>query len=103
MGDLSEPTNGSPEQGCASEISPEPGAPLLSHHPDLLTQKEHIFQAAEYIMGTRYGWQSNLARRMGVDPRTVRRWLSGEEKPSPTAWNLLKMMIKFRAHTGLEP
>jgi hypothetical protein len=31
------------------------------------------------------GWQSWLAGKLGVDPRTVRRWLSGETRIRPPA------------------
>lgn len=41
------------------------------------------------IIGDRlygYGWQTRLAEALGVDSRTVRRWVSGARKiPGPVA------------------
>ena len=33
--------------------------------------------------GAKHGWQTNLARRAKVAPRTVRRWLAGDTKIAP--------------------
>jgi DNA invertase Pin-like site-specific DNA recombinase len=38
-------------------------------------------EIGERLYGRR--WQTKLARRLKVDPRTVRRWLSGDRKISP--------------------
>ena len=32
---------------------------------------------------------ASFARLMGVDPRTVRRWVSGESEPTPSAWMII--------------
>ena len=37
--------------------------------------------AGEALYG--YEWQSKLAHALGVDPRRVRQWMSGERKPQP--------------------
>lgn len=38
--------------------------------------KEEFNAAAAELMGR--GWQTRLANALGVNPRTVRRWASGE-------------------------
>ena len=34
-------------------------------------------------------WQADLARTVNVNPRTVRRWASGQETPPPGVWREL--------------
>ena len=43
--------------------------------PDLLRQ------VGEALYGER--WQTPLSRALGVGDRTVRRWVSGEDRPNP--------------------
>lgn len=46
---------------------------------------------------TLYGeqWQTALARRIGVDARTVRKWLAGDRAiPQPVA-ELLALLVKY--------
>lgn len=38
--------------------------------------REEFCTRAELLFGG--GWQSRIAREVGVNPRTVRRWVSGE-------------------------
>ncbi|HMN14958.1 MAG TPA: hypothetical protein PKD55_21790 [Bellilinea sp.] len=33
------------------------------------------------LLRSAIGWQSAITRRLGVDPRTVRRWLKSEQLP----------------------
>jgi hypothetical protein len=35
-------------------------------------------------------WQSDLARTIAVNPRTVRRWGAGQEEPPPGVWRELE-------------
>jgi hypothetical protein len=35
-------------------------------------------------------WQSDLARTLDVNPRTVRRWGAGQEEPPPRVWRELE-------------
>lgn len=46
--------------------------------------RDDLASAGECIYGAR--WQTALARALGVNDRTVRRWLSGEQVvPGPVA------------------
>lgn len=38
-------------------------------------------RAAVAALGTTTGWQSRIARRLAVEPRTVRRWIAAGEAP----------------------
>ncbi len=40
------------------------------------------------------GWQSALARQLGVNDRTVRRWLSGERRISEPMARLIHFIAK---------
>lgn len=42
---------------------------------------EEFTQAAISILGTAMGWQSAIARRLGIDSRHVRRWLKEGSTP----------------------
>jgi len=41
-----------------------------------------------------YGWQTAIARALGVDPRTVRRWVSGGVPIPGSAAVALRLMHK---------
>lgn len=43
--------------------------------------RDEFQRTAIAILRTAVGWQSAIARRLGVEPRTVRRWLAGGEFP----------------------
>jgi hypothetical protein len=63
-------------------------------------QKELLYTVAAYLYESHYGWQSQMARRIRKDPRTVRRWLSGQDAIDPTAWELLRLLVAWKAMTG---
>jgi DNA-binding transcriptional regulator YiaG len=46
---------------------------------------------------TLYGeqWQSALARRIGVDARTVRKWLAGDRAIPQPAAELLALLVRY--------
>jgi hypothetical protein len=46
------------------------------------------------LWGTR--WQTDMAERLGVNDRTVRRWVSGREVPRPGVWTELIAIIRER-------
>jgi hypothetical protein len=65
-----------------------------------LTSAELIRRAAEALFGE--AWQSSdLADALGVNARTVRRWMSGNEEPRPGVWrDLHAIVVKRSADLG---
>lgn len=60
----------------------------------LCVMLNELHKLSEKVFGT--GWQSKLARHIDTNPRTVRRWVSGEI-PVPTVVILyLKLVIKHK-------
>jgi DNA-binding transcriptional regulator YdaS (Cro superfamily) len=49
---------------------------------------DELRSIGESLYGER--WQTKLAERIRVDPRTVRRWLSGHRKISPLVADYLR-------------
>src|SRR5262245_23412767 len=45
-------------------------------------------------------WQSELADWLGMNRRTIRRWMSGEDEPRPVVWTELLEITRER-HTQL--
>jgi plasmid maintenance system antidote protein VapI len=43
----------------------------------------------------RRGWQTDLARSLPVNPRTVRRWLSGERKIHPAMAERISSLLSL--------
>ena len=51
------------------------------------------FQALSYsLLKTNIGWQTKIARKLGIAPRTVRRWLAAGEIPDHAAKSLRDMI-----------
>lgn len=50
------------------------------------------------IGGALFGprWQTDLAHHLGVNDRTVRRWLSGQDEPRPGVWDDLEQLLAER-------
>jgi hypothetical protein len=48
----------------------------------------------EALYGPR--WQSDVARDLKVDDRTVRRWLAGDTDPAPGVWRDLLAIVEAR-------
>ena len=42
-------------------------------------------------------WVSAMANALGVDPRTVSRWLDGDMIPAPGVWDELAALLTARA------
>jgi len=65
---------------------------------------ELLRRAGEALYGDR--WQSDMAHVLGVNVRTVQRWLSGERKPGPEVWTALRALVLRRipmlAEIGLD-
>jgi hypothetical protein len=82
------------------------GGTVPAPPPDLpeatagLDQKELLFAVAGYLFDGRYGWQTRLAERIRKEPRTVRRWLSGQDAIDPTAWELIRLLVAWKARNG---
>lgn len=53
--------------------------------------KPKLHRLAERLFGT--GWQSKLARHIETNPRTVRRWASGEIPVPPVVIMYLELAI----------
>lgn len=77
-------------------------APDLPDLPAREAQKEALQAAGEYLWG-RWGWQTAMARRLRVDPRTVRNWVSGQAPLDQTAWELVKLLVRWRSERGELP
>lgn len=55
--------------------------------------REEFQTAAIAILRTSVGWQTKIAHRLGKDPRTVRRWISGKQSiPEDVQAALVDMM-----------
>lgn len=54
---------------------------------------KQLSAAAQTLYGKQ--WQTSLARRIGVDARTVRKWAAGDRAtPQPVA-ELLALLVKY--------
>jgi hypothetical protein len=49
----------------------------------------------EALFGSR--WQTDLGEHLGVNRRTVRRWLAGQDEPRPGVWAELLKLLSERA------
>lgn len=47
-----------------------------------------------------YGWQTRLARALGMEGSTIRRWVSGSVPVAPSAISFLEMMASRQATRG---
>ena len=56
-------------------------------------------QGLETVGLALYGhrWQSSLARDLGVLPRTVRKWASGEKSVPPGQWRYIAALLEQRS------
>ena len=63
---------------------------------DLFTRNT---QGLETVGLALYGhrWQSSLARDLGVLPRTVRKWASGEKAVPPGQWRYIAALLEQRS------
>lgn len=59
---------------------------------------DHFKEIGEDLYG--YGWQSRLARALGMDGSTVRRWVSGAVPVPPSASAYLRMMCSRQTTRG---
>jgi hypothetical protein len=53
-----------------------------------------IIQYGEALFGER--WKAPLARALGVNIRTVKRWAAGEFQPHDGVWDDVRAMLKKR-------
>jgi hypothetical protein len=59
------------------------------------TTPELIRAAGEALFGSR--WQTDLGDELGINRRTVQRWVSGQNEPMPGVWADLEAMLSERA------
>lgn len=76
--------------------------PDLPEVPERERQKEALQAAGNYLYG-QWGWQTRLAHRVAVAPRTMRRWISGQDPVPGTAWELVKLLVRWKAEYGDVP
>lgn len=51
-----------------------------------MRMKPHELRNASVFLFGKYGWQTRLAEKLGIDGSTVRRWVSGTSAiPNPVA------------------
>lgn len=55
---------------------------------------ELIREIGEALFGTR--WQTDLGDHLGVNRRTVQRWLAGQDEPRPGVWDDLLLVLSER-------
>ena len=58
-----------------------------------MTNPNHLAAAGRALYGQL--WQSALARDLGVNDRTMRRWVSGQEPPE-TIWAEVRSLLEAR-------
>lgn len=61
--------------------------------------RDQLHEAGNALYGRQ--WQSALARDLGVDPRTVRRWASGKIAPSPWAVREINRLLSARGQAPM--
>ncbi len=93
------PASSTPPDTSSTLLAP-PDLPAL---PERGRQKEALQAAGEYLFDSRWGWQSALARRLAKDPRTVRRWISDQDRVDETAWELVKLLVRWKSVHGTLP
>ena len=64
--------------------------------PDIFTRTPSGLETVGLAL---YGhrWQSSLARDLGVLPRTVRKWSSGEKPVPPRQWRYIAALLDQRS------
>jgi len=58
-----------------------------------MTPSDHLAAAGRALYGQL--WQSALARDLGVNDRTMRRWVAGQEPPE-TIWAEVRSLLEAR-------
>ncbi len=84
--------------------TPAPGVPAFPDAPpDRMGQKDRALRGGGLPLRrqVRLAERAREARR--VDGRTMRRWISGEDPIPQTAWELIKLMVRWKAMTGEMP
>jgi hypothetical protein len=82
----------------AQRLSPIPQAQPLGS--DGVTTPELIRAIGEALFGTR--WQTDLGDHLGVNRRTVQRWLTGQDEPRPGVWADLLKVLDERTRAALK-
>lgn len=62
--------------------------------------KQDITAIGNYLYGQR--WQSALARDLGINSRTVRRWAAGDSKPSKSAAEAIMELSACQINSDME-
>jgi len=96
-----------PDKGTGKRERPVPFLPVpagsarpdLPDYPELERQMEALKAAGEFLFG-RWGWQLDMAARLKVNPRTLRRWVAGDMPVDPTAWELVKLLVHAAAEAA---
>lgn len=73
---------------------------MLAAMPDAAMTPDEFRDAGERLFGAR--WQLALARALGVDGRTVRRWLAGERKVDRQTCRHIGLLERLQAAGELE-
>jgi transcriptional regulator with XRE-family HTH domain len=60
----------------------------------MTNEQELLLRVGGALYGDR--WQSDMAHVLGVNVRTVQRWLSGEREPGPETWTALRALVLRR-------
>jgi hypothetical protein len=62
----------------------------------IMTRAPALIRAiGEALFGSR--WQTDLGDHLGVNRRTVQRWLAGQNEPQPGVWDDLEETLRERA------
>jgi hypothetical protein len=64
-----------------------------------MTTPELLRAIGEALFGVR--WQKDLSDELGINRRTMQRWLVGHNEPSPGVWAELEAVLSERASAAM--
>jgi hypothetical protein len=70
-----------------------------------MTQDEiqRVIDALKQLVGTEYGDQAELARKLGVPRQRLNDWLTGKRKPGTSAWLKIQAFLKKQRRRRYDP
>ncbi|HEX9472484.1 MAG TPA: helix-turn-helix transcriptional regulator [Bradyrhizobium sp.] len=79
-----------PPQGLQAPIAPAGEVPYVT---GMAEQTPTLLEIAGLAL---FGpqWQSELARQLDVNDRTLRRWFAGTVEPSPGVWQDIRKLLE---------
>lgn len=65
-----------------------------------MTPNQTLIAAGEALFGSR--WQTDLSAALGVNDRTVRRWVAHSEVPRPSVLEEIRILVEQRRRRLVE-